>query len=97
MLDRILLMIPVWLLLDLYFFQALKSVAGGYSPSVRRGIYLAYWLFDALLISALLYLKASGSGIFSSGYFFLLVGPILLSFVPKLLVLPFLVLEDLSR
>lgn len=96
MLDRILLAVPVWLLLDLYFFRVLKSVLRDRPRGLRLAVYWTYWLFDLVLIGALLYLKATGSGIFSS-YFFSLVGPILLSLIPKLLALPFLLLEDLSR
>ncbi|QEC53081.1 metallophosphoesterase [Anseongella ginsenosidimutans] len=96
MLDRILMIIPVWLLLDLYFFQVLKSAAGGCSPPLRRSIYGFYWIYDMALIVALFYLKLSGSGIFS-GFFFLLVGPMMLSILPKLLILPFLLVVDFAR
>lgn len=97
MFSKILLIVPFWLLLDLYFFQVLKNAAEGFPASVRKTVFGMYWLFDILLISALLYLKISGLGMWSSGYFFLLVGPVLLSFLPKLLALPFLLLEDITR
>lgn len=96
MLDRILLIIPLWLLLDLYFFQVVKNVCGGLSATWRRTIYWIYWGYDLVLIMALLYLKLSGSGVFS-GYFFSILGPILLSIVPKLTILPFLLLRDAGR
>jgi len=93
MLDRLLLLIPFWLLLDLYFFQVVKSAVGGLSPVWRRVIYGTYWAYDGLLIAALFYLKLNGGGIFS-GYFFSLVAPMLLSVIPKLCILPFLLLKD---
>lgn len=93
MLDRLLLLIPFWFLLDLYFFQVVKSAVGGLSPVWRRVIYGIYWAYDSLLIAALFYLKLSGGGIFS-GYFFSLVAPMLLSVIPKLCILPFLLLKD---
>src|SRR5690606_31560380 len=96
MLTRILFLVPLWLLLDLYFFQVLKKAVSGLPPWGRKSIYAFYWGFDLLLILALFQLKLSGSGIFS-GYFFFLVGPILLSLLPKLAVLPFLLMEDLGR
>ena len=96
MLDKLLLVIPLWLLLDLYFFQVLKSAVGKRTPFLKRTVYSIYWLYDGVLIAALLYLKVSGGGIFS-GYFFSLVGPMLLSFIPKLCMLPFLLLKDVGQ
>lgn len=96
MFSKILYIVPFWLLLDLYFFRILKTAVGGLPLWGRRCICWMYWLVDILLIGALLYLKLTGSGIFSS-WFFSLVGPVLLSFLPKLLALPFLLLEDLTR
>lgn len=96
MLDRILLIIPLWIVLDLYFFRVLQSALSGFDRHVRRGIGWVYWIYDAGLILALLYLKLTGSGIFSS-FFFSLVGPILLSLLPKLLILPFLLVADIAR
>ena len=93
MLDRLLLLIPLWLLLDLYFFRVVKSAVTGLPPVWKRVIYGVYWLYDGVFIAALLYLKVSGGGIFS-GYFFSLVGPMLLSFIPKVCMLPILLLRD---
>ena len=96
MLDKLLLLIPLWLLLDLYFFQVVKSAVSGFTPFWRWSVYGIYWMYDGLMIAALLHLKLSGAGIFS-GYFFSLVGPMLLSFIPKLCLLPFLLLKDAGR
>src|SRR5690606_8575134 len=63
MLDRILLIIPLWIVLDLYFFRVLQSALSGFDRHVRRGIGWVYWIYDAGLILALLYLKLTGSGI----------------------------------
>src|SRR5690606_24451843 len=96
MLDRLLLLLPFWLLLDVYVFKVIKTAVGGLPPAWRRVIYGIYWLYDGVLMAALLYLKLSGGGIFS-GYFFSLVGPMLLSFIPKLCILPFLLIRDIGR
>lgn len=93
MLNWLLLLIPIWLLLDAYFFRILKSALGERPTFWKRIIYGIYWLYDGLLIVALLYLRLSDKGIFS-GYFFSLIGPMLLSIIPKLCVLPFLLLKD---
>ena len=95
MLDRILFLLPIWILLDIYFFQVFKSALSGLPALWRKTLYILYWAFDGALIAAILYLKFTGSGIFSS-YFFSLVGPILLSIIPKLIMLPFVLLKDVS-
>ena len=94
MLDRLLYLIPIWILLDFYFFQVVKNATKNQPPFWRKTIYSIYWVYDAILIVALLYLKVSGSGIFS-GYFFSLLGPMLLSIIPKLCMLPFIILKDI--
>lgn len=94
---RILFIVPVWLLLDLYFFQALRSVIGTYPGYTRSGIYWAYWLFDILLILVLFYFSLIDQKLLPPKYIFVFIGLVLLSFLPKLVALPFLILEDISR
>lgn len=97
MFTRILFIIPIWLILDFYFFQSLKSVTQNLSSTARNGIHWAYWLFDLLLILLILFLMFVSPKLFAPKYIFLLVGFVLLTLLPKLLVLPFLLLEDISR
>lgn len=97
MLSRIIFIIPIWILLDFYFFQSLRSVTSTLQPSSRHLIHWAYWLFDLLLILVILYLMLVNPKLLPNKYIFILVGFVLLTLVPKLLVLPFLLLEDLSR
>lgn len=96
MLDRILFLIPIWLLLDIFYFRILKNAVAGYSSRTKRLIYFFYWAYDLLLIGAVLNLKISGLGVFSS-YFFTLVGPILISFLPKVLMFPVAIVVFISK
>ncbi|QNL50170.1 metallophosphoesterase [Olivibacter sp. SDN3] len=97
MLSRILFIIPIWIIVDLYFFQALKSVVGHWQLPAKQTIYWAYWMFDLLLILFILYLSFIDSKIIPTRYGFLFVGFVFISIIPKLFALPFLLLEDLTR
>ncbi|KQS41800.1 metallophosphoesterase [Pedobacter sp. Leaf194] len=80
----------IWMLADLYLFQALKVI--GLNQKVRK----AYWLFEGSLAISAAYLIATGKLELSSprGYIWPMV---LLSLIPKLATLPLLFLEDLVR
>ncbi len=98
MVNRILFVIAIWVIIDLYVFQALKTIAAGWSPAWRNGIYLCYWLIDALIITSFLFVIFSGKmahGPPKGGSW--LMGLMILSLVPKLCVVPFLLLEDVVR
>jgi len=97
MFNRILFIIPIWLLLDLYFFQSLRSVTQSLQPTTKHTIHWAYWLVDIALILLILFLIFIHAKFLPPKYIFILVGLVLLSLIPKLLALPFLLLEDLSR
>ncbi|GAA4798624.1 metallophosphoesterase [Olivibacter ginsenosidimutans] len=97
MFNRILFIIPIWLLLDSYFFQSLKTVTQSLSPSTRHTIHWAYWLFDLILISVVLFLIFINPKLLPQKYIFVVVSLVLLSLIPKLLILPFLLIEDLAR
>jgi len=97
MFKRILFIIPIWLLLDFYFFQSLRSVTQSLPLLTKQTIHWVYWLFDIALILTILFLIFVDSKFLSPKYIFILVGLVLLSLIPKLLAFPFLLLEDVSR
>jgi predicted MPP superfamily phosphohydrolase len=84
---RILPVVLLWLLIDIYFFNAVETLTS------NTFVYAAYWLFDALLGGALLYSALSGKTRFVSW----LMAAMLLSFIPKLVSSAVLVLEDVTR
>jgi len=57
MIFRFFIFIAIWLLVDLYVFQAVKTA---YTGSKSQYIYIAYWAFDGLIMLILIYLGAIG-------------------------------------
>jgi len=88
--NRIIPVLIIWLLADIYLFQAVKTVTS------NRYIWWAFWLYDGLVASVFLYYIITGKLIVSSpkGIYW---GFIFLSLLPKLIVIPFLFLEDIGR
>jgi len=66
-------------------------------PNTRQAIHWAYWVFDFLLILFILFLLFVNPKFLPAKYIFVLVSFVLLSIIPKLLIVPFLLLEDISR
>jgi len=92
MAKRLPLIILLWLGADLYFLQAVKTLA-------NSGSYLwAYWLIDLLLmagITAAIFVRRGSK--FQQTLITWLMGFMLLAFVPRLLSVPVLLIEDLTR
>ena len=95
MIFRFLIFIAIWLLVDLYVFQAMKTVFTG-----PKAVYVnyAYWLFDIVLMVIIIYVGASGKmagGPPKGGSY--IMGLAVLSLAPKIIVTPFLLIEDIVR
>ena len=86
------LVILLWLGADLYFFQAVQTFVGS-------GSWLwLYWLIDVLLIAGLLTVVLTGPGKRVQQQLIpWLMGGMLLVFIPRLLSLPVLLTEDITR
>jgi predicted MPP superfamily phosphohydrolase len=92
MAKRLPLILLLWVLTDIYFFQAVKTLTGG------PAIHAAYRLIDFILIGgmiSILFLRRSGKT--AQGLITGLMAFMLLTFVPRLLVLPVLLIEDITR
>ena len=88
--NRIISILLIWLLADFYLFQAVKTI------TPNRYIWWGFWMYDGLVASMVLYYFINGKLIvsFPKGIYW---GFILLSLLPKLIVIPFLFLEDIGR
>lgn len=99
MITRLLLMIALWVIIDFYVFQAVKvAIAGVSNPIAKKITYWIYWLSDAMLIAVILYVIITGDfahGPPKGGS--LLMGLMILSLAPKLLITPILLIEDILR
>jgi predicted MPP superfamily phosphohydrolase len=87
----------IMLLLDLYVFQALKTVTQSSNERVRTVIHISYWVVSALTLAALLsfpYIQAlQSSKLFRNYVFAILVG----LFFAKLVGSLFFLTDDLRR
>jgi predicted MPP superfamily phosphohydrolase len=88
---RIPFIILLWLFADCYFFTAITTLTA--NPVVLG----AYWLFDVLLSAGIIYTMIVRKPSRSAKLIPWLMGLLLLSFVPKLVGLPVLLLEDITR
>jgi len=89
---RIPFIVLLWLLTDLYFFQAIQTI------SANRLILWGYWLYDLLVGLAVLYAALSTKvSKRAPALISWLMSLMLLSFIPKLLGLPVLLIEDITR
>ncbi|MEZ2335590.1 metallophosphoesterase [Mucilaginibacter sp. RCC_168] len=84
---RILAIILLWLIFDIYFFSVVTTL------TVNTSVYLAYWLFDALLAGTIIL----GAFTRNTKLISWLMASMLLSFIPKLVSSIVLVLEDFTR
>src|SRR5688500_5044882 len=94
---RLLLTLIIIFAVDLYVFQAVKTVSSGLGNIPKRWLYIFYWLITALIFAVIIsanfkdwhswpkYIKTYGFAI------------LMMFFVLKILVLPFLVLDDIIR
>lgn len=82
----------LWFLVNIYFFQAIKTVF----PDHR--IWLAYWLYEGVLFALVLFTiltvrRTVNPSRIVFGFFSLM----LISFAPKMVAIPILLVEDLYR
>jgi predicted MPP superfamily phosphohydrolase len=95
MIFRFFIFIAIWLGVDFYVFQAIKTAFTG--PKSQY-IYMAYWAFDIILMLILIYVGASGKmagGPPKGGSYLMALA--ILSLAPKIVVTPFLLIEDIVR
>lgn len=89
---RIYLILSIFVLADIYFFQLVKTL------TANAFIINGYWMFDLLLIFGLLFffiVRTPGKG--PSKAISWVMALVLLSLVPKIFALPVLLLEDITR
>lgn len=98
MITRFIVIWAIWLFVDLYVYQALKTVLSGQQNQLSTIITWAYWIIDLTLMAIILSLAFSGK--FAHGpnkNFGWLTGAMFVVLVPKLVVIPFLLVEDIVR
>lgn len=89
---RLLLILSLFVLADIYFFQVIQTVFQNVN------VYRAYWSIDVLLFGAvflLLYLRRSGYEI--EKMMAAVLNSLFIVFIPKFIAVPFLLVEDFVR
>ena len=92
MAKRFILIILLWLIADLYFYQAVHTL-------VSSGAFLwVYWLIDVLLMGGIVAAMFVPRGTrLQQTLFAWLMGGMLLAFIPRLFSVPVLMVEDITR
>ncbi|MDB4925294.1 metallophosphoesterase [Mucilaginibacter sp.] len=88
---RILSIILLWLFVDVYFFTAINTLTANTSA------HWAYWLVDVSIVAGVIFTIFGRSRGDSPKVISWLMALMLLSFVPKLVATPVLLLEDVTR
>lgn len=96
---------PIWMLLpalviivvDIYVFQAVKSSVSDSKASTQRIAYVTYWVLSSFTYIALLILFVKGYSNWHGWSKNIIVGLAQAVFLGKVLVLPFLLIDDLFR
>ena len=92
MVKRLLLILLLFLVADIYFYQAVKTL------SQRSTLHLAYWMLDGLLIGgmiSIIFIRRAGQN--AQRWIAGLMSLMLLIFIPKLIATPVLLAEDIVR
>ena len=90
--QRIPFIVALWLLVDLYFFQAVQTVT--HIPALLW----FYWVYDVLVGARMLYFAFSRTLMRRApALLSALMSMLLISFIPKLCGIPVLLIEDLIR
>lgn len=85
-------MLLLFLVGDLYFYQAVSTL------SQQPALHVAYWLFDILLIAAIIsIIFLRRAGLHSERFIAVVIGAMMLNFIPKVFSSPVLLAEDIVR
>ncbi|MEP7164624.1 MAG: metallophosphoesterase [Ferruginibacter sp.] len=93
----VIIFIAFMLLLDTYFFQAIKTVAQPASPKTRIIIYSIYWMFTVIAIAGFLLFVFSDRDLLGKKIRSFLFATIIGLFLAKLTGMIFFMVDDLRR
>ena len=93
----VLIFVAIMLLLDTYFFQAIKTVSQSASPKLRLAIYSCYWAVTVLAIIGFLLFVYTGPDFLGKKVRTYLFATIIGLFLAKMTALIFFLADDLRR
>ncbi len=95
------LMLPIavllFFLIDLYVYQAVKTVINEFHPITIRYIKIVYWSITFLSIAGFIYYHAGNPYLFGKTFRIFLLGSIFINYFSKLFVVIFLFIDDIIR
>ncbi|WP_242927847.1 metallophosphoesterase [Pontibacter vulgaris] len=91
------LVVLILFLIDLYVFQAVRTVTQNLSPVGQRVIYTLFWLIFAITSATFIFITATRGSISLSFFKTYLTSALFILFASKLVVVVFLILDDLVR
>ncbi len=95
---RFLIIIATFVIVDIYIFQAVKTITSGMNYSWRRFLRCSYWIIDFTLAGVIVYFTTIGKfNMNHSKVESYLIGMMFVSLIPKLIIAPILLIEDIFR
>lgn len=98
MLYRVLITISIWLLVDFYAFHGLKTLTSKWNINSSTLIHWTYWGIDLFILAVIFYYSFTGK--FANGpgrQIGWVLAALMISLVPKLVIISFLFVEDIGR
>jgi predicted MPP superfamily phosphohydrolase len=98
MLYRVLITISIWLLVDFYAFHGLKTLTSKWNINSSTLIHWTYWGIDLFILAVIFYYSFTGK--FANGpgrQVGWVLAALMISLVPKLVIISFLFVEDIGR
>lgn len=87
----------VLILVDIYVFQAIKSIYSDSKTSTQRIAYIIYWSLSSITYLALILILIKGNSNWHGWSKILIVGTAQTIFFAKVLILPFVLIDDIIR
>ncbi|MCH8318793.1 MAG: metallophosphoesterase, partial [Bacteroidetes bacterium] len=94
---RLLIILFILLLIDLYVFQAIKTAVHNFSGSTRSFFYWLYWSFTVITILGIFCFRITSPMQGARIIRLFILGFLFVNYIPKLIVILFLLVDDLIR
>ncbi len=93
----ILVLAIIFVLIDLYIFQALKVTLQQFSLNTRKIIFTVYWAITIVSVSGLLFYNLGGKELMPHWFQSLFISLLFVNYFPKVFGVLFLMVDDLVR
>ena len=98
MMSRVIITISIWLFVDIYAFNGLKTLTSKWHINYSTIIHWTYWGIDLFILAVIFYYSFTGK--FANGpgrQVGWVLAALMISLVPKLVIISFLFVEDIGR